>query len=147
MRGTIVLIRSEMPRLPSCRLPHEDARHGVIPDCAHNRPGNSCNPPLLVLLVDPGCDTHVREEADTADRIEAKKAADESGSAQALIAVGQTVIDDKIAGHGDERRECLGGSERHGKSFETRAQCAKVHDDAKRPDKLKIGTLNVGSGN
>src|SRR5581483_8867091 len=121
----------------SSLAPDEQSGHRVIPDHAHQGAGGARKPPDRLLVVNREGHADIGQETDAANEIEQQQAADDCKALQPLVAIGQEVVEDEVAGHGANRAKGLGLRERKTKTLKRRIEPGEVNDDAERTDHRK----------
>src|SRR6476659_9118104 len=89
-RTVVEMSRVSFGLMPTLSFaPHEQARHRVVPDHAHQGSGSARQPPDRLLVVDREGDADIGKQADTADDVEQQQAAHECKTLQPLVAIGE----------------------------------------------------------
>src|SRR5216683_560717 len=100
--------------LPGSSLaPDEQSGHRVIPYHAHQRAGRTGQPPDRLLIVDRERHADIGEQADATHEVKQQEAAQDRKTLQPLVAIGEKIVQDEIAGHGDQRAGGLRLRKRH----------------------------------
>src|SRR5882757_11329948 len=102
----------------SSLAPDEQPGHRVIPYHAHQRARRTGQPPDRFLIVDRERDTDIGDQANAAYQIKQQQTAQDAKSLQPLVAVGEKIVQDEIAGHGQQRAAGLRFRKRHTEYFE-----------------------------
>src|SRR5882757_7701476 len=87
----------------SSLAPDEQPGHRVIPYHAHQRARSTRQPPDRLLIVDRERDADIGEQPDAAYQVKQQQAAQDAEPLQPLVAIGQEIVQDEIAGHGQKR--------------------------------------------
>eukprot|EP01035_Chromulina_nebulosa_P048286 gene48286-65505_t len=117
--------------------PHEQAGHSVIPDHTHQRAGSSRQPPDRLLVIDRERHADIGEQADAADQIEQQQAAQNAEPLEPLVAVGEEIVEQEVAGHRQQRAAGLRLRERQVEDFERNEQRGEMHEQADRSDQCE----------
>src|SRR5579871_2707606 len=87
--------------------PDKQARHGVVPNHAHQSAGGARQPPDRLLNINRKRHADICKQAEAAYEIKGKKAADDCKALQPLITIGQEIVQDEVGGHGNDCACCL----------------------------------------
>ncbi|GCC47364.1 hypothetical protein chiPu_0031656, partial [Chiloscyllium punctatum] len=80
-------------------------------------------------------DADIGEQADAADQIEQQQAAQDANTLQPLVAVGQEIVEDEVAGHRHDRTGGLGLREWRLEQFQRDEQHREMHQQAEPADR------------
>src|SRR5258706_10356387 len=121
----------------SSLAPDEQSGHRVIPYHAHQRARRAGQPPDRLLIVDRERHADIGNEADAAYQVKQQQAAQDRKALQPLVAIGKKIVQDEIAGHGQQRAAGLRFRKRQIEDFERDEQRGQMHEQAGRSDHRK----------
>src|SRR5262249_46811589 len=109
--------------------PGEGGACRVVEHGSHERPRRAGQPPGRVTTVEPMGDTDIGEGAKGTDCVEREQAFERGPAAQALVPIGELIVEDEVGRHGGEGGGGLRPVEVDAEG-EGRSQYPNVHDEA-----------------